>query len=128
MAVHTECPELAAKMMSERSRLRGGAEQHAWQGVIERLIEWGIDYSFHDDSIESPSRETLQIAALLERRLKEEGSPPPDTVVRDANGGIVFERSVGDESIAHHIWDDGTIELMRMRDSRVIDREEIEVL
>ena len=121
--------DYGAPVMSNRSRLREAADQEAWQDVIDRkLIEWAIDFSPPDDDIEPPSRHTLQIAALLAQQLKDEGSPPPDTVVRDANGGVVFERAVGDGAIAYHIWDDGTVELLRFRDAQLIDRTEIEVL
>lgn len=95
-----------------------------WQNVIDqKLIEWGRQpEELADDGIEPPRREVISLAIEFANRMKNEGLPPPDSVVPDPNGGIVFERREGTLSEVLHIWEDGTIEYRQFDSTQLIER------
>lgn len=96
----------------------------AWERVIDdTLIAWGCDPShLEDEGIDPPSRETIYRAILLAQAYRDEGRPSPDSVVPDANGGVVFERREGSISEVLHVWEDGTIEYQLFQGSRLMER------
>lgn len=99
----------------------------AWQRLIDyKLIEWGCNPTvIEDDGIEPPDTDTIQRAVELAKRFRDESLPPPDNVVPDGDGGIVFERREGDVSEVLHVWDDGTQEYLRFHDSRLVERSSL---
>lgn len=99
---------------------RGGA----WEKIIDhKLIEWGRDSSLLDDEgVDPPTPETIQLAIRLAESLRNKGCTPPDTVVPDPNGGIVFERREGDVSEVFQIWETGVIEYFRFRGADLLER------
>ena len=54
--------------------------------------------------------------------MKRAGSPPPTSVVPDANGGIVFERRRNNLSEVLHVWDDGKVEYQCFHGTDLIKR------
>lgn len=98
--------------------------QRLWDRLIDRtLIEWGSHpEKLSDDDVDPPSAEIIRLAIDWATRCKEVGFPPPDRVVPDANGGIVFQRSENDLSEVFHIWDDRTVEYRRFQGTRLVDR------
>jgi hypothetical protein len=53
---------------------------------------------------------------------RDKGFTPPDSVVPDPNGGIVFERRAQEMSEVFHLWDDGTVEYRRFQSTRLVER------
>ncbi|MCE9529527.1 MAG: hypothetical protein K8T89_00070 [Planctomycetes bacterium] len=100
------------------------ASREHWQVIIDRkLIEWGRDLeSLADEGVEPPTKETIQKAIHLAEAFRDEGFPPPDSVVADPNGGIVFERRERNVAEVCHLWDDGTVEYQRFQDTQLVDR------
>lgn len=103
---------------------RADEAREKWQNLIDRkLIEWGRDPSqLDDEGVESPTPEIIQRAILLAEALRDSDDPPPDTVVPDPNGGIVFERQKNGLSEVYHVWDDGTIEWRCFQGTRLVER------
>lgn len=95
-----------------------------WQRLIDhKLIEWGRDTSqIDDEDVEPPSAEIIGLAITLAEQLKTQGITPPDSIVFDPNGGIVFERQEGDVSEVFHVWDDGEVEYRRFYGTRLVER------
>jgi hypothetical protein len=100
------------------------ANRQAWQHLIDyRLINWGSHPNqLADVGVDPPSRETIDRAISLAKRFQERGFPPPDSVVPDANGGIVFERREQDIAEVLYVWDDGTAEYQRFQGTELVER------
>lgn len=100
------------------------ANCEAWQQLIDyRLIEWGLNTEqLDDEGIEPPTRNTIQLAIAAAETLRDAGLAAPNSVVPDANGGIVFERRENDVTEVFHVWDDGTIEYQHFHGARLIER------
>jgi hypothetical protein len=98
--------------------------REAWQRLIDySLIEWGRDTGqLEDEGIEPPTRDTIKCAIVVAEKLCDAGLPAPNSVVPDANGGVVFELRERDAIEVYHIWDDGQIEYQRFRGTRLIER------
>jgi hypothetical protein len=98
--------------------------REGWQQVIDRqLIEWGRNPDqLEDEGVEPPAKEIIQGAILLARAFRDNGYPPPDSVVPDPNGGIVFERREQDVAEVFHLWDDGTVEYRRFHGTQLVER------
>ena len=98
----------------------------AWQRIIdERLMEWlRHPERLADDGLEAPSGTITRLAIDLAERFRDEGQAAPDSVVIDANGGIVFERRGPGDSISEaiHVWDDGTLEYHRFQGTQLVER------
>lgn len=92
-----------------------------WDELIDyRLIEW--ERELDDEGVEMASRRTISLAIQLSQLFRDRGWAPPDRVVPDPNGGIVFERREGDASEVLHVWEDGTVEYSRFQGTRLIAR------
>ncbi len=99
--------------------------QTQWQSLIDHtLIEWGRNPAqLEDEGVEPPNAETIAVAIDLARAvLKQAGLRPPDSVVPDANGGIVFEWREDGVSRLYHLWDAETIEYQRFDGTRLVKR------
>jgi hypothetical protein len=103
---------------------RDDKSREMWQELIDRkLIEWGCNPSqFDDEGVEPPSREIIRLAIRLAQQFRDDGLTPPDSVVPDANGGIVFELRENDVSEVYHVWDDGTVEYQYFQGTRLLVR------
>lgn len=95
-----------------------------WQELIDhKLIEWGRDPGqFDDEGVEPPSGEIIRLAIQLAEGFKAAGFPPPDSLVPDPNGGIVFERRESDLSEVYHVWEDGTVEYQCFHGTQLVER------
>ena len=95
-----------------------------WQSLIDhKLIEWGRDPSqLDDEGVESPTGETIQLTIKLAQSLRDAGLAPPDSVVPDPNGGMVFERRESDVSEVFHVWNDGSVEYSCFQGTRLVER------
>ncbi len=120
-AVHTTVDEESSVTRDDGRANEARAE---WQRLIDyQLIEWGRDPSrLEDEGIEPPTSETIRLATMLAEALKERGDPPPDTIVPDPNGGIVFERREKNRAEVFHVWDDDSVEYRRFEGTRLVER------
>ena len=66
-----------------------------------------------DPEIECPTQEVLDKAATLSRTV-----PSDFRMVISADGGVVFEAKHG----TYHVWDDGVVEWIGMRNGKVYAR------
>ena len=98
--------------------------REGWQHLIDyQLIEWGWDTDqFEDEGIEPPTRDTVQLAIAVAEKLRDAGLAAPNSIVSDANGGIVFERREKDVIEVFYVWDDGTIEYQCFHGTRLTER------
>jgi len=96
-----------------------------WQQIINHtLTNWLRNPGqLQDDGIDPPSGPIIRLSMDLAERCMESGFAPPNRVVPDPNGGIVFERRDGDESEVLHVWDDGSVEYMRFQGTHLVKRE-----
>ena len=115
--VDTQSPMTREQGPEDRSRA-------SWQNLIDhKLIEWGRDPGqFDDEGVEAPTRETIRLAIVWAQALRDAGFAPPDNVVPDPNGGIVFERREKEVSEVFHIWDDGSVDYCYFRGTRLVER------
>lgn len=95
-----------------------------WQAFIDtKLLEWLRDpEQLADEDVHAPSPKILRLAIDYAEKFRDEGFPPPASIVPDASGGIVFERRQNGNSQVFHFWDDGTIELQLFHGTRLIWR------
>lgn len=100
------------------------ATKKAWQRIIDdQLIEWGrAPAHFVDEGVEPLTGEAIRLSIAWAQAFRDNGFPPPDSVLPDPNGGIVFERRENDMSEVFHVWDDGTVEYRRLQGARLIER------
>jgi hypothetical protein len=84
-----------------------------WDDIIDRLIDIGRNVGdFAAEGMTAPSRATIARAAKLAAWMRDEGYQPPDRVVPDAGGGVVFERTTSRtheticvaDSVVDHCW------------------------
>ena len=115
---------VTADVSATRDFERDEKSREKWQELIDhKLIEWGRNPSqFDDEGVEPPSGEIILQAIELAEQFRDKELTPPDSVVPDANGGIVFERRGGDVSEVFHVWDDGTIEYQCFQGTRLRER------
>lgn len=99
----------------------------AWQDLIDQTLHrWLRDPSLLDDEgVDAPSGAILRLALDLAEKFRDEGVPPPDKIVTDPNGGIVFERTLGNETEIYHVWDDGAVEFQRFAGDTLIERSAV---
>ena len=95
-----------------------------WQVLIDdSLRSWLRDPSkLEDCDVEAPSDSIIRLAIRVALVFRDQVGLPPCNIVPDASGGIVFEWRSSTNSESLHIWDDGSIEFFRFRDSRLIER------
>ena len=95
-----------------------------WQELIDhKLLEWLRDPSqLDDEGMDQPSGTILRLAIDLAEKFRDDGLAPPDRIVPDPNGGIVFERRRNDLFEVIHIWEDGTEEYQQFRGTSLIER------
>ena len=113
-----------SELPTVRDKDQGEAFRHAWQQLIDyRLIEWALNPNqFDDEGVEPPSRETIARAIKVAERFQSQGFPAPDSVVPDANGGIVFERREQEVKEVLYIWSEGGAEYQQFHGSRLVER------
>ena len=102
------------------------AHREGWQRIIdEYLVEWGRNPAFlNDDEIVAPSLSVISYACQIAVDLRDAEPPPPSPsrAVPDGEGGIAFERRVGDCFQSLEIREDRTIELVTFRNCKIVSR------
>jgi hypothetical protein len=100
----------------------------AWQQAIDyQLVEWGRDPdALADEGIDPPARAVIARAIEWARRWRDLGTEPPTRVTTDPNGGVIFERRVGNITGIVHFWVDGSVEVRQFQGTRPILRRELQ--
>lgn len=96
-----------------------------WQSTIDKLTAWWTDPQDDDEDYPPPVRNILAAAIRFAQNLRDQKLDPPHRVVQDANGGIIFERRNGIESMKYHFWSDGIVEFIEMRGHTVTRRQRV---
>jgi len=111
-----------------QSPISGTAERRrakaAWQLVIDQtLLRWLENPSLLNDvGVEPPSGAILRLAIDYAEKFRNDCLLPPEKIVPDANGGIVFKRREGEITEAYHFWTDGTIEYQQYIGAHLSER------
>lgn len=110
--------------MSDRQKVEF---RESWQILINQtLLAWLSDPSqLEDEGFDHPTETTLRLAADYAEKFRDDGLPPPDSILSDPNGGIVFERRRGDVSELFYFWDDGMLEYQRFCGHNLVQRRAI---
>ena len=97
-----------------------------WQRLFDQLSQWRSDPdSLADDENIPPSEQIFQLATDMALKLERDGLPCPDSVVADPSGGIAFEYGPRDAAVVFHVWDDGAMERLEFRDTKLINGRSI---
>ena len=111
------------------SQFRTSRNYESWNALIDdTLIEWGRDPGiFSEEGLLAPSRENISRAIAVAYAMRDQGSLPPDSIVPDASGGIIFERRSAERTgkVALYFWGDGSMELQFFHESQLVHREPI---
>ncbi len=101
-----------------------------WQGkVYSKLEEWATDpNTIEDVGVDAPSVKIITTAMRVANWLRKAGWDCPDSVVPDANGGIVFRYRNGGSSQVFYVWDDGSIERHVFVGTRLVERVALELI
>ncbi len=101
---------------------RTDAVRMAWESVIDRwLIEWGRSPGLVSQYGLVPATPDIVVLAVkVARACAEVGLAPPQRVLPDGEGGILFERGEGDVFEALSILADGRIELKSFKNSKLV--------
>jgi hypothetical protein len=101
-----------------------GRWRQRWRELIDhQLIEWGrTPDALEDEGVEAPSPAIVRQAIQVAQGLSGRGSPPPDFVTIDPNGGIVFERRENGTAEVVHVWEDGIVEYCRFQGRSLVAR------
>ena len=93
-----------------------------WQKVIlGRLTHWdGAGGAAEIGGFKPPSHDVLAVAYRVAAHSRNAGTPPPDQVVPDGDGGLVFERRDGSRFQSMHVYDDLAIELDSFEGGRLV--------
>ena len=121
-------PNRAVSTYADRATpVSGQSNRASWQRIIdEKLIEWGANPEFFgNDDIESPGPDVVSLAIQIARDYRDTDQAPPDRVVPDGDGGIVFERRSGSISENIRIGDDLTVEYVQMAGAKLMERKRI---
>jgi hypothetical protein len=121
-------PNRAVSTYADRATpVSGQSNRASWQRIIdEKLIEWGAHPDFFADAnIESPGPEVVSLAIQIAKDYRDTNQAPPQQVVPDGDGGIVFNRRSGSVSEKIHIGDDLTVEYVQMVGAKLVERNRI---
>ncbi len=114
---------------AEQAYLTDDRGREKWQTVIDytliQLGSKGKQLEIAEEGMEPPSPEILRLAIELAKTFQRKQLPPPDSVVADPNGGIVFRIGSFDSTEVIHICDDASIELQIFQKGRIVEQRDI---
>src|SRR5437867_6844152 len=86
----------------------GEVQRSAWQLVVDQLHHWAGDpRQLADEGVEAPTSEVLAMAAAVADVLRDAGIDPPDSLVPNGDGGIVFRWRSGQRAWSIELDSDG---------------------
>jgi hypothetical protein len=116
-------PILAANGLTGPS---GADEKSAWQTVVQQLVEWKRDpQQLADEGVEPPTAGLLEAAGTVAEMLCSGGVEPPDTLVTNGDGGIVFRWRSGQRTWTIELDSDGSIESSLMLGGKLVWRHSL---
>ena len=103
------------------------AHRDGWQKIIDHeLIEWGRNPSLlEDEDILPPSGAIIDRAAKLAMCLRDIGWPPPNRVIPNGDGGVVFERWAGSLFAKIDVCPDGSVVFTLFKNARLVGTERL---
>ena len=103
------------------------AEVKAWQELMDgQLSSWARDpEQLSDDGIEAPCVGTVQLAMSIARVLRDQNVEPPDRVVPNGDGGIVFRWRSGNFTWSLELDADGSLESSLMEHDNLLCRHSL---
>lgn len=104
--------------------IKGPDYRRAWQDVVNRTLLMWLDGppELEDHGIDPPDGTILRLALDYAEVLRDKGQPPPDRILPDPNGGLVFERRENGVTEILHVWEDGTVECQQFQGTRLVER------
>jgi hypothetical protein len=99
--------------------------REGWQRVVDKLDDWLRNPAqLEDEGIDQPTGRIVRIALDIAEQYREaDVFAPPDRVIPDPNGGIVFETEDGALLYVVQIWDDASVEYMKFDGTHLVQRE-----
>lgn len=104
-----------------------GEHQHnGWQTVVEQLRRWTHDpRQLDDEGVEAPTSEVLAMAAAVAEVLRDAGVEPPDKLVPNGDGGIVFRWRSGQRAWSIELDSDGSLESYLLQQGKLVWRHSL---
>jgi len=95
-----------------------------WISLIRSSIcKWAATEDPFDGDCDPPTDKAVEMALRFALGGMGEGVVPPERIVPDASGGIVFEFPENEEGLLHvHVWEDGKSEAIVFKNGKVISR------
>ena len=116
-------PILAADGLS---RPNGAGEEAAWQAVLEQLADWRrAPQQLADEGVEPPTAALFEAAGTVGEMLSNGGVEPPDTLVTNGDGGIVFRWRPDQRVWTIELDSDGSIESSLMLHGKLVWRHSL---
>jgi hypothetical protein len=112
-----ESQAVAVRQMEEHRR--------QWEEIINtKLIEWGRHPDqLEDDDLIPPSKSVVQTAIQIAQGARDARRIPPDWIIPDGDGGIVFEWREANRAVKLELLDDGSAECLFFDHDRLLFRE-----
>jgi hypothetical protein len=104
-----------------------GEEQHnGWQAIVEQLCRWTRDPAqLSDEEVEAPTSEVLAMATAVAEVLRDAGVEPPDHLVPNGDGGIVFRWRSGQRAWSIELDSDGSLESYLLQQGKLVWRHSL---
>ena len=97
------------------------ANRRAWSDVIDhQLIEWVLGHIDIDGDLIPPTVESLRLAIETAQWARDSNLDPPTSVLPDGDGGVQFERRVGQLSFQFDVLFDGDVQEVVYNDGKVV--------
>lgn len=94
-----------------------------WASTKQRIDDWAKDPSaLRDSDLTPPSAIALERSMAIAEILREQGLAPPTRVVPDGDGGIAFERDIGETLVVIEVSAEGAVELLTFHSGKLINR------
>ncbi len=104
----------------------GPERQDRWRMVLEQLGRWKSDPSqLEDEDVEAPTSQVLVASVAVAEALRDTGVEPPDAVVPNGDGGLVFRWRMAQRAWSIELEGDGTIESYLMHQGKLVWRHSL---
>ena len=105
------------------------AEIAEWREFIDgQLTSWASDPGqLSDDGVVAPSAELVQLAMSVAKMLRDRSVEPPDRIVPNGDGGIVFRWCSGDFTWSLELDADGSLKSFFLERDSLLSRHSLHV-
>lgn len=103
------------------------AQRAAWQEwIADHLSVWARDpQQLGDDGIEAPSGAMIRFAGDVAAVLRDRNVEPPERIVPDGDGGVVFRWRSGNFTWSLELDADGSMETSLVENCRLVSRHSV---